>query len=136
MLTAMEPIEIVRRYAEAWQANDLTTVLAMYHDEFLLHYFGASPLAGDHVGKDAAIAELLDATIRSSRQLEAIDDVLGGSTFAAILARESIGTGTDRRIVRRVLVYTVRDEQLAECWLYDEDQRFVDALWSTEPAAP
>ena len=27
----------------------------------------------------------------------------------------------------------VEDGRLRECWLYDEDQRFVDALWSVEP---
>lgn len=35
--------------------------------------------------------------------------------------------------VQRVLVYRVLDGKLRECWLYDEDQRFVDALWSREP---
>ena len=49
----------------------------------MLHYFGDSPLAGDHVGKDAAIQVLVEATQRSGRQLDEIEDVLGGDTFAA-----------------------------------------------------
>ena len=36
-----------------------------------------------------------------------------------------------RSVVRRVFLYTVRDGKLAECWLYDEDQRFIDSLWNT-----
>jgi ketosteroid isomerase-like protein len=123
----MDPIDTVRRYAEAWRANDIAAVLAMYHDDFILHYFGESPLAGDHVGRDAAIATLMEATTRSRRQLDDIEDVLGGDTFAAIIARE--GVGDPARIVRRVFVYTVRDGKLAECWLYDEDQRLMDRLW-------
>jgi ketosteroid isomerase-like protein len=126
----MDPIDIVRRYAEAWRGNDITAVFDLYHDDFVLHYFGSSPLAGDHVGKDAAISVLVEATQRSGRQLDEIEDVLGGSTFAAIVAREGVGRdGT--RVVRRVFLYTVRDGKLAECWLYDEDQRFIDTLWST-----
>ena len=35
-----------------------------------------------------------------------------------------------QQVIRRVFVYTVRDDKLAECWLYDEDQPFVDTLWS------
>ena len=58
----MDPIDIVRRYAEAWRANDITAVFDLYHDDFVLHYFGRSPLAGDHVGKDAAISVLVEAT--------------------------------------------------------------------------
>jgi uncharacterized protein len=129
----MDPIDTVRRYAEAWRANDITAVLAMYHDDFILHYFGESPLAGDHVGRDAAIATLMEATTRSRRQLDAIEDVLGGETFAAIIARE--GVGDPVRIVRRLFVYTVRDGKLAECWLYDEDQRLMDRLWGIESDA-
>lgn len=129
----MDPIDTVRRYAEAWKANDIATVLAMYHDDFVLHYFGESPLSGDHVGRDAAIKMLMEATTRSRRQLDDIEDVLGGDTFGAIIARE--GVGDPIRMVRRLFVYTVRDGKLAECWLYDEDQRFVDRLWSTPTVA-
>ena len=124
----MDPLDTVRRYADAWRANDIDAVLAAYHEDFVLHYFGESPLAGDHVGRDAAIAVLMEATARSRRQLESIEDVLGGDRFAAIVARE--GVGDPVRIVRRVFVYTVRDGKLAECWLYDEDQRLIDRLWS------
>ena len=129
----MDPIDTVRRYAEAWKANDIATVLAMYHEDFVLHYFGESPLAGDHVGRDAAISALMEATSRSRRQLDAIEDVLGGDTFAAIIARE--GLGEPVRVVRRLFVYTVRDRMLAECWVYDEDQRLIDRLWSSPRGA-
>jgi len=130
----MDPLDTVRTYAEAWQANDINAVLASYHDDFVLHYFGESDLAGDHIGKDAAIAVLMEATSRSRRQLEAIEDVLGGDRFAAIIARE--GVGDPVTVVRRLFVYTVRDAKLAECWLYDEDQRLVDRLWSVSHDAP
>ncbi len=127
----MDPIDTVRRYAAAWMANDIATVLGMYHDDFVLHYYGQSPLAGDHVGRDAAIATLMEATTRSRRQLDTIEDVLGGDTFAAIIAREGVGEPTT--VVRRLFLYTVRDSKLAECWLFDEDQRLIDRLWSTPP---
>lgn len=126
----MDPLDTVRRYAAAWAANDIETVLAMYHDDFVLHYFGESPLAGDHVGKEAAITALVEATRRSNRQLDVIEDVLGGERFAAIIAREGVGQDDPRAVVRRVFVYAVRDGLLAEAWLYDEDQRFIDRLWS------
>ncbi|NDF68631.1 MAG: nuclear transport factor 2 family protein, partial [Actinobacteria bacterium] len=32
-----------------------------------------------------------------------------------------------------VLLYRVQDEKPRECWLFDEDQRFIDQLWSKEP---
>lgn len=129
----MDPYDTVRRYADAWAANDLEAVLGSYSDDFVLHYFGESPLAGDHVGKDAATAVLVEATARSGRQLDAIEDVLGGEHYAALLVREGVGHGDAQRVIRRLFVYRVADEKLAECWLYDQDQRAIDALWSTPP---
>lgn len=128
----MEPRDTVQAYADAWAANDLETIFGLYHDDFVLHYFGESPLAGDHVGKEAAVGVLVAATARSGRQLDAIEDVLAGSTFAAIVAREGVRQpGTDElRMIRRILLYRVRDAKLAECWLFDEDQRTMDVLWS------
>ena len=127
----MDPIDTVRRYAEAWKANDIATVLDLYHDDFVLHYFGDSPLrrpprrsGGRHRDADGG-----DDPVAS--QLDAIEDVLGGDTYAAIIARE--GVGEPLTVVRRVFLYTVRDSKLAECWLFDEDQRFVDRLWSAPP---
>lgn len=118
----------LRAYAEAWLASDLDRVLAAYHDDIVLHYMGMSPLAGTHVGRDAAFAVLGQASLRSSRTLIEIEDVLVADGLGALLATEEIGEPPRR--VRRVLLYRVQDCKLRECWLYDEDQRFVDQLWS------
>ena len=73
---------------------------------------------------------LVEATQRSGRQLDEIEDVLGGDRFAAIVARELVGM-TGSGSCAGVFVYAVATSKLAECWLYDEDQRFIDTLWST-----
>ncbi|MEN9823389.1 MAG: hypothetical protein RLZ04_1815 [Actinomycetota bacterium] len=117
-------------YAEAWLAGDLDRILAAYHDDIVLHYMGDSPLAGSHVGRAAAFEVLGQATVRSSRRLIEIEDVLVGSRLGALLAVEELGDPPQR--MRRVLVYRVEEYKLRECWLYDEDQRFVDRLWSNE----
>ncbi len=48
---------VIRAYCDAWQRGDVAAIFALYHDDFTLHYFGRSPLAGDHAGKAAAVAE-------------------------------------------------------------------------------
>jgi ketosteroid isomerase-like protein len=128
MPDAAETARVLRAYADAWLAADLERVLGSYHEDVVLHYMGESPLAGTHTGRDAVFAVLGQASARSGRRLVAIEDVLAGAELGAILAVEDLGDPPRR--VRRVLVYRVRDGKLGECWLYDEDQRFVDALWS------
>ena len=121
---------VLHDYCDAWRAGDLARIVAAYHDDFTLHYFGESPLAGTHRGKASALAALGEATRRSGRQLVEIVDILAGGELGAIVAVERVGAAGDTTDIRRVLVYRVRDEQLVECWLYDENQRLVDGLWS------
>ena len=125
-----ETARVLRGYAEAWLASDLERVLGAYHDDIQLHYMGQSPLAGTHTGRDAAFAALGQASVRTSRKLIAVEDVLVGDTLGALIAFEDLGEPPRR--VRRVLLYWVQDDKLRECWLFDEDQRFIDDLWSQE----
>jgi hypothetical protein len=119
---------VLQGYREAWTAGDLARIVDAYHDDFVLHYFGDSPLAGTHTGKEAGLTIVGQASARSQRELVEVSDVLVGEELGALVVRELLGP--ERRECRRVLLYKVRDGKLAECWLYDEDQRFVDSLWS------
>jgi uncharacterized protein len=123
----------LKAYRDAWTEGDLARVVDAYHEDFVLHYFGESPLAGTHTGKEAALTILGQATMRSQRELVEVSDVLVGAGMGALVAVERLGP--ERRECRRLLLYKVRDDKLAECWLYDEDQRFIDSLWSQEEAA-
>lgn len=120
----------IRRYSEAWQSNDVPTMIDCYHDDVVLHYFGRSPLAGEHRGKPAALAVLARVQQLTNRRLLEIHDVLASEDHAAILARERFERDGRQLELRRVLVYHLRDGKLVECWLYDEDQRAVDEFWS------
>jgi ketosteroid isomerase-like protein len=121
---------VVEAYARAWESGDAATLVGLYHDEFVLHYFGESPLAGDHVGKPAALAALSKVQQLTNRKLLEVHDVLSGESHGAVLAREQWTRDGKTLEVRRVLVYHVREGKLSECWLYDEDQRAVDEFWS------
>jgi ketosteroid isomerase-like protein len=124
--------ESIRRavsgYAAAWLAGDRETMLASYHDDFTLHYFGRNPLAGIHRGKPAALAILADVTRRSHRRLSGIVDVMAGPERGALLVREIFQRDGKTAEVERLLVYSVRDELLWQCWVYDQDQALVDAF--------
>ena len=121
-------VEIVRRYADAWARGDAATVIGLYADDIVLHYFGDNPIAGEHRGKPAALAVLGRLTQAVKRGAPEIHDVLGGEHHAAVMAKERWGEGADAIELNRVLLYHVRDGKLAECWIYDQDQRLVDSI--------
>lgn len=124
-----EVLATVRAYADAWAGGDAATVVGLYADDIVLHYSGENPITGDHTGKAAALAVLGRLSRAVKREPPVIHDVLaGGSGHGVILAEERWHDGDEVIALNRVLVYHVRDGKLAECWLYDEDQRRVDAI--------
>jgi uncharacterized protein len=117
---------VVKSYADAWIANDLKAIVDSYHDEVIFHYFGRSPLAGTHVGKPACLAILKKVREKTNRALISVRDVLVGEHFGLIIALERFEKQGVSVQLERMLKYRVRDGKLAECWVYDTDQRLVD----------
>lgn len=115
-------------YARAWAAGDLASVFASYHDDFTLHYGGSNALSGVHRGKAAAREVLAEFSKRTGRRLLEVMDVMAGDIRGVVIARERLGVGDDAREVERMLAYTVKDGRLHHCWVYDEDQAWVDRL--------
>jgi uncharacterized protein len=119
---------VVKRYADAWAANDMKSIVDCYHDEVVFHYFGQNPLAGTHRGKPACLAVLKQVREKTNRKLLSIRDVLVGEVFGVIVAVEQFQDNGRAVQLERLLRYTVRDGKLSECWIYDQDQRVVDSL--------
>jgi hypothetical protein len=120
--------QAVGHYARAWLAGDRAALAACYHEDFTLHYFGRNPLAGDHRGKIASLAVLAEVTRRTNRKLLGIIDMMAGPTRGALLVRERFERDGKAAQLERLLVYTVRDGLLGECWVYDHDQALVDTF--------
>jgi ketosteroid isomerase-like protein len=134
---ALPGSEIVRRavsrYAAAWMASDRQAMGACYHDDFTLHYFGRNPLTGVHRGKAAALTTLGEVTRRTNRKLAVIVDMMIGAERGSLLVREIFSRDGNVAEVERLLVYSVRDELLWHCWVYDQHQAVVDGFLAEAP---
>lgn len=100
----------------------------MYSDDFTLHYLGDNPLSGIHRGKEAAMAALGTFTATTQRAMVGVDAVLGGDGYGAFIARERFHAADDPSDIRRVFLYRIENELLAECWVFDEEQALIDKL--------
>ena len=116
---------VIERYADAWQRSD-PAALALYHPQFTVHWFGNNPLSGSHVGADQVRQALGELTRRTNRRLVRIVATLAGTGRGAIIARESFGTGEARVEMDRVLIFTIAEGRLRECWVYDSDPQLLD----------
>ena len=124
--TATEAVRsVIERYADAWQRRD-PAAFALYHPQFTVHWFGHNPLSGTHAGTEQVVRALTELTRRTQRELVSVVATLAGPERGAIIARESFGTGAARIEVDRVLVFTVAEGRLRECWVYDADPELID----------
>ena len=121
-------VEVLRKYVDAWSTGDLAGAFAMYSDDFTLHYLGNNPLTGIHEGKEAALAALGAFTVTTQRAMVGVDAVLGGDGYASFIAREVFHAAAEPREVRRVFLYRIENDLLAECWVFYEDQALIDEL--------
>lgn len=78
------------------------------------------------MGKAAALASLADVSRRAKRSLVAIIDVRAGPERAASVVREHFARDSDEATLLRVLIYTVKDGLLYDCWVFDADQARVE----------
>lgn len=117
---------VVERYCAAWLSGARQALVDCYHDDFTLHYGGANPLSGIHAGKPAALEALAAFSRRTNRRLTAIVDCMAGPHRAVVIAREAFERGALRAELERTLVYTIRDDRLHACWVFDVDQPLVD----------
>jgi len=120
----------VRAYCEASLKADAQAMLELYADDVIVHYFGRSPLAGDHVGKAAVAAALAKQRALTDRKLIEIHDAMASVDHGVILTRERWERDGTSMEVRRVFVYHIRDGKVTEAWAYDNDQRAVDEFWA------
>jgi hypothetical protein len=120
-----------RRYVDAWVDGDFPAMMATYADDFILHWFGTNAFAGTYAGKTEAIKALMAFTQRTGRKLAGVVDVTAGPERAVVIVRESLTIDGVAHEVERVLVYRVAAGLLAECWVYDQDQRLIDQALSS-----
>ena len=120
---------VIRRYCDAWRRGDVDALHNSYHSDFILHYPGHHFLAGDHRGKEKALRVLSEVAQRVKRTLVEITDAMAGVSRSVILVRERIEHNDATEELSRVFVYSIRDDLLHECWLYDyEPDRFARFL--------
>ena len=121
---------VLRRYATAWRAGDLATLVDCYDPGFTLHYGGSSRFAGTHRGREAALEVMAQVSSVAPRELVSVDDVLVGDDGGALVVTERLTRDGESVELGRTLRYRVHDGRLAECWLFEHERDTVDRFWA------
>ncbi len=131
--------KLVRDGLEAFNRRDLPSVIELFSEDVVWHFWGRSPLAGDYKGRDAAfqmvarLQEIVGGTLRYD-----VHDVLGNDQHvAALTTGHSESASTDKELhIKEILLYNVDDGKITEVWTFSEDQRVNDEFWSAHVSKP
>jgi hypothetical protein len=126
-----ESADVVRRGFDAFVTRDFDTVRRVIAEDVVWRIPGASVLAGEHRGLDAALAMLRRSLELSggTYTTELVD--LYGSETGAVARYRARGRRDDRELdVEQALFCRVDGGRIVEVDAVPFDQRAFDAFWS------
>jgi uncharacterized protein len=113
---------VVRTGYDAFSRGDMETLRGLFVDNIVWHFPGRSQLAGDHRGVDAVLgffAQIMELT-GGTFQVE-LHDVVANDHHTVGLQIARAQRGGKSLEDHQVLVFHLRDGQIAEVWQLLED---------------
>jgi ketosteroid isomerase-like protein len=124
--------EIARKATEALSRRDIDTFLSLHADDFVMHFPGRGPMAGDYNGKDG-LARMLQQQMEILEAPPELEnhDILANDEHAVILNRVK-GTRKGQILDQnQVVVMHIKDGKIAETWLHFSKQQDMDEFASS-----
>jgi ketosteroid isomerase-like protein len=126
----MSAADVMHRYVEAARSGDFDRAFGMFAEDIAFRVPGRSAHAGEHRGRDGAMAYINAARALSRDHdvgVEVLDALTSDDRFALLVSERFHLDGRTVQI-RRANVYRVRGEEIVEVWIFEGDQYEVDAL--------
>jgi hypothetical protein len=123
--------EFHRRQGDFYAGGPLEPVAELLAEDIRWHVPGASPIAGDHRGRDSVLAYFERRRAIASRTMRmTVRDGLADDDAVVELVDGSALLGGESVTWRTVGVYRVRDGLLTEAWLVPFDLELFDRIWT------
>lgn len=121
-----DTLSLVRDYLAKVGSRDVEGATAYFADDLAAHVLGRSGLAGDY-SRDEMSKIMNDMFSAMDVQTQPID-VLASDEHVVAVVRSTFKGGDQSYTGLRVVVYRVADDKIHELWVFDEDQRAIDAV--------
>lgn len=128
----MTPKDVFNGYYDSIVAGDMDRLAGFLAEDIVWHQPGHGSLSGDHKGRDAVLKLLGEFMARSagSFRLEPIDIMENGDTVAVTVRFSAQRQGRPPLDMTGVDVMRAAKDQIAEMWLYSQDQTAEDSFWA------
>ena len=129
----MSARDVMESYVGAARRGDFDAAFGHFADDIVFRIPGRSDFAGEHHGREAAMAYIDHARALSREHEVQVDvvDALASEERFALLVRELFHRDGEILEIRRANVYRVAGEEIVEIWIFEGDQYAVDALMAS-----
>ena len=125
----MSAAQVMQRYRDAASRGDFDAAFGMFAEDIVFRIPGSSDWAGEHRGRDAAMAYIDHArAIGTGVSVQVIDQLVSDDRVCLLVEERFHRDGAEDVVIRRANVYRVRGDEIAEVWIFEADQAEVDAL--------
>ena len=118
--------ELARRELEALEARDMEDLAGMYAEDYVVHYPGRSPLAGDHRSFPEFLAKARALMGEGGSVTRELHDAFGDDDHAVQLLTVTAQAKGRSHSWQAVIVMHVRDGRISEAWIHIGDQYALD----------
>lgn len=123
----MHPNEqLARRELEALEADDMDALKELYADDFVLHYPGRNPLAGDHRSLEEFLGRVRPLMGEGSTVKRELHDAFGSDDHAVQLVTVTASAGGSSHTWQATIVMHASDGKISEAWVIIRDQYALD----------
>ena len=122
--------QLARSLWHAVSSADLAALERLCTDDLTWHASGRGPRSGTIRGREAVLDYLARIGEDSERFDSALEDVLIGDLYTALLYRVTGERGDRKLDTGFVLVLRIEADRLAEAWAVPRDQHAVDEFWA------
>jgi uncharacterized protein len=122
--------ELARKEFAAVVAGDMESLFDFYADDYVFHYPGRSPVAGEYRGKQGFgefLGKLSNLGVIATRELH---DVIANDDHVIQLVAVRAERDGKRQQWNGVVVMHVRDGKIAETWVHIDDLHGLDEFLS------
>lgn len=122
-------VDRIRDGYTAFNKGDVETLIDLFADDIVWHFPGTSKLAGDHVGRDAALGVLgaYGAACEGTLQANLVD-LMASDDNVTGWGRDT-ATAKGRTLdINSVVIFTLRDGKVVEARQFVDDQATLDAF--------
>lgn len=127
--------KLINDYLDCWERGDVEKAQSYWADDMMFFQAGHSRLAGKYVSakdfNDRWVQPLLDMTKNRWTVISNPEILLSGDDGCVVIIDEKmVRDGKGEIETKKLVVYTIRDDKLTSCRMYDGDQGAIDDFWS------